>query len=278
MPELPEVETVKNKLKQKILNKKIESIEIIYSNIITDITIEQFKKKLKNQTFKNIKRLGKWLIFETEDYAMLSHLRMEGKYIIKEKNKSLEKHEHIVFNLDDNTKLIYKDTRKFGKIYLKNKNEIYNTKPLSNVGLEPFDKNMNVDYLYNKFKNKSIPIKTALLDQTIIAGLGNIYDNEVLFLSKVNPTIQAKDVSKKQLQAIIDNSIKILNQAIELGGTTVKSYESLNGEHGGFQENLYVYGKENCKICNTKIEKIKQNGRGTHYCPKCQPKKVDKIK
>lgn len=278
MPELPEVETVRNRLKKELINKKIMKVNIIYKNIIAEPTIEEFIKGIENKTIKDIKRLGKWLIFEFDDVALLSHLRMEGKYSISKLDKKLEKHEHVIFELNDGNKLIYKDTRKFGRMHLKKLDEVYNTKPLTNVGLEPFDKNMTVKYLRDKFGNKGLPIKTLLLDQSILAGLGNIYVNEVLFASKINPLEQSKDLSDNDLQNIIDNSIRILNKAIKEGGTTIHSYESFNGETGSYQDNLYVHGKKVCRVCGSKIEKIKVNGRGTYYCTNCQQKKVDKDK
>lgn len=270
MPELPEVETVKNSLKKLVLNKKITSVNVMYDNIIEYPSVNEFKEKLINQTIDDIKRKGKWLIFELDDYVLLSHLRMEGKYIIRNKEDIFEKHEHVEFIFSDNKSLRYKDTRKFGRMYLYDKKSAFNKKPLIDLGLEPWDKELNVNYLKEKLKTKSLPIKTILLDQSIITGLGNIYVDEVLFLSNINPLTKPSELKDSDLEKIIKYTKEVLESAIKLGGTTIRSYESSEGVHGNFQTSLLVHTKEICPKCNTKIEKIKVGGRGTYYCPKCQ--------
>lgn len=273
MPELPEVETVKNSLKKRLINKKIKSVLIVYDNIIEYPSPKEFREEIKNQTINNIKRYGKWLIFVLDDYYLLSHLRMEGKYFFKTSKDKILKHEHIIFNLNDNTELRYMDVRKFGKMHLIKKSEINKKGPLLEMGLEPWDKSLTIEYLKEKYKNKNIPIKTSLLDQKIIVGIGNIYADEILFLSKINPLTKCKNLTSSELNSIINNTKTVLEKAIEKGGTTIKSYTSVDGVHGLFQQELLVHGRNNqeCKICKTKIEKIKVNGRGTYYCPKCQP-------
>lgn len=268
MPELPEVETVKKVLKREVEGKKILSANVYWQNIIAYPEVKKFEKKIKNQTIKNIDRYGKWLIFELSNNFLLSHLRMEGKYFIKEKGVKKEKHDHVIFNLNDSTELRYNDTRKFGKMYLLEKDELFKTKPLSNLGLEPWDKNLTVEYLKKKFHKK--PIKTELLDQSIIVGIGNIYADEILFMSKINPTSIATNLTSKDYQNIIDNTKKVMQEAIEKGGTTIKSYTSSEGVHGRFQSHLLVHTKEKCPSCHQKIEKITVGGRGTYYCKKCQ--------
>ena len=148
MPELPEVETVKETLKKQILNKKIIDVQVYYNNIIAYPKVEEFINNLKEQTIIDIKRRGKWLMFELNDYYLLSHLRMEGKFYIKT-NEPLSKHQHVVFKFEDE-ELRYQDTRKFGKMYLYKKDEVYNNKPLNELGYEPFDDNLNVKYLKEK--------------------------------------------------------------------------------------------------------------------------------
>ena len=270
MPELPEVETVKNTLKRLVSNKKIVNVNIMYPNIIEYPDIESFKKELINQTINDIKRRGKWLMFELNEYYLLSHLRMEGKYIIRNKEDDYNKHEHVEFVFSDNTTLRYKDTRKFGRMYLYKKDEVYNNKPLNELGLEPWDKELTINYLKEKLKGKKLPIKTLLLDQSIIVGLGNIYVDEVLFMSKLNPLKKQNELKDKDIKNIIDNTKKVLEHAIKLGGTTIRSYESSEGVHGLFQNELLVHNKEICPKCKSKIEKIRVGGRGTYYCPKCQ--------
>ena len=270
MPELPEVETVKNTLKKLVLKKKIVDVNIMYPNIIEYPDLEKFKNELINQTINDIKRRGKWLMFELDNYYLLSHLRMEGKYIIRTKGDDYNKHEHVEFVFSDNTTLRYKDTRKFGRMYLYKKDEVFENKPINELGLEPWDENLDINYLKNKFKNKRLPIKTLLLDQSIIVGLGNIYVDEVLFMSRLNPNMKQDKLKDKDLENIIENTKKVLEHAIKLGGTTIRSYESSEGVHGLFQNELLVHGKDICPECKSKIEKIRIGGRGTYLCPKCQ--------
>ena len=271
MPELPEVETVRRTLKREILNRVIKRVDIYYPNIIAYPSIGEFKEKISNQCIKDLKRKGKWLIFELDDYLLISHLRMEGKYFLKE-NEEVSKHEHVIFYLDDNRSLRYNDTRKFGKMYLVDKDKALKSKPLNELGLEPWDSELTADYLFRKYANKRLPIKTVLLDQSIVTGIGNIYADEILFLSKINPLAKAKDLRCKDLENIIENTKDVLSKAIELGGTTIRSYESSEGVHGRFQNNLLVHNHEgdSCVNCGEVIVKTRVNGRGTYYCPNCQ--------
>ncbi|MCI6001947.1 MAG: DNA-formamidopyrimidine glycosylase [Tenericutes bacterium] len=272
MPELPEVETVKENLKKRLINKKINDVKVLYNNIIAYPDTNTFEKILKNRTVKNITRRGKFLIFDLEDYYLLSHLRMEGKYFFKNKNDKINKHEHVIFNLDNNQELRYMDTRKFGKMYLIKKENIDTIGPLKELGLEPFDNDLTSNYLKEKLKNKIIPIKTVLLDQSIITGIGNIYADEILFLSHINPLKKSNTLKEKELNNIIKYTKEVLNKAIAKGGTTIHSYTSVDGVIGTYQDSLFVHNKEkeHCPICQNQIKKIKVGGRGTYYCPHCQ--------
>ncbi len=271
MPEIAEVETVRNTLKKQILHKKITNVQVLYEKMI-ESDIKDFKKDLIGNEFIDIKRVGKWLIFELENRYLLSHLRMEGKYFIKNSTDAIAKHEHVIITFADNTDLRYHDTRKFGRMNLIKKEELTKTPAIQKQGLEPGDAHLTSSYLLNKFKNKNLPIKTLLLDQTIISGLGNIYANEVLFASKINPFKKGRDITESECQAIIKSADKIIKRAIELGGTTIKSYTSSLGVTGRFQQELMVHKRENeeCKICHTLIKNEKINGRSTYYCPNCQ--------
>ena len=272
MPELPEVETVKESLKLKLIGKKIKNVNILWDNIIAYPSKEEFIKEIGNKTITDIKRRGKFLMFDLDDYYLLSHLRMEGKYFFKNKRDAINKHEHVIFDLDNDEELRYMDTRKFGKMYLIKKSEIDNIGPLKELGLEPWDDNLNSDYLLDKYKNKKLPIKTVLLDQSIIVGIGNIYADEILFLSKINPLKASNLIDEKECNDIIKYTREVLEKAIKMGGSTIRTYSSVDGVHGLFQNELLVHGKDksNCPICNEKIDKIRVGGRGTYYCPKCQ--------
>lgn len=270
MPELPEVETVKETLKKHLLGNKIIDVNVNYDKIIEYPTSEEFKKYIIGETINDIKRRGKWLMFDLDHYYLLSHLRMEGKYFIKRKSEEHSKHEHIIFGLDDNRELRYLDTRKFGKMHLIKKEEVLDRKPLNELGKEPWDETLTISYLKEKYKNKKLPIKTVILDQSIIVGIGNIYADEILFLSKINPLKKASNLSDNDLMNIIKYTKETLEEAIKNGGTTIRSYESSEGVHGRFQQNLLVHNRDICPCCRSKISKIRVGGRGTYYCEKCQ--------
>lgn len=272
MPELPEVETVKETLKRLVVNKKITGVVINYENIIEYPTTLEFKKRIVNEKINDIKRRGKWLMFDLDNYYLLSHLRMEGRYFFKDIKDEHLKHEHVIFTLDEKYELRYLDTRKFGKMHLIEKDKIYNQKPLNELGKEPWDAELNCTYLKEKYKNKKLPIKTVILDQSIIVGIGNIYADEILFLSKINPLKKANLLCDEELHNIIINTQKVLDEAILNGGTTIRSYESSEGVHGRNQNNLLVHNREKgaCPNCRTEIIKIRVGGRGTYYCPTCQ--------
>lgn len=272
MPELPEVETVKESLKLRLIGKKIRNVNILWENIIAYPSKEEFAREIGNKTIIDIKRRGKFLMFDLDNYYLLSHLRMEGKYFFKNNSEEINKHEHVIFDLDNNEELRYMDTRKFGKMYLIKKEEIDNIGPLKDLGLEPWDDSLTSDYLLNKYKSKKLPIKTVLLDQSIIVGIGNIYADEILFLSKLNPLKVSSLLSKSDCDNIIMYTREVLEKAIKMGGSTIRSYSSVDGVHGLFQNELLVHGKDkgNCPICNGNIDKIRVGGRGTYFCSNCQ--------
>lgn len=267
MPELPEVETVKNTLKKILLNKVIKDVFVFYEKIVEYPTVE-FVNKIKSNKILDIKRRGKILMFEFADFYMLSHLRMEGKYKIRKIDEAKLKHEHVAFVFDD-FKLSYVDTRKFGRMYIVDKDKAFDVRPLNKLGLEIWDDKLNVTYLKNKL-NRNLPIKSLLLDQSIITGVGNIYADEILFLAKVNPQKKGVDLNEEEISRIIESTKKTFEKAIELGGTTIRTYESSEGVQGSFQNNLLVHTKTICPVCNEKLIKEKINGRSTYYCNKCQ--------
>ena len=212
MPELPEVETVRNTLKSMILNKKIVDVNIIYPKII-ESNISDFKNILIGREFVDIDRIGKWLMFDLNDYYLLSHLRMEGKYFVKKSTDEIIKHEHIIISFDDGTDLRYHDTRKFGRMNLVKKSDIDKVEAIKKQGIEANSNKLTKEYLYDKIHKKNIPIKSLLLDQTIISGLGNIYANEVMFDARINPNKLGKDISLKECDLIVKASKKIIDAA-----------------------------------------------------------------
>lgn len=272
MPEKPEVITVTKKLEKRLLGKTIISSKVYYDKIIDYPSVDEFCENIKNQTIRSFSTRGKWIVIELNDYYLLAHLRMEGKFFFRDINAPLEKHHHVVFNIDNKEELHFVDVRKFARLKLIPKDKINDMPPFTELGLEPWDKNLTVAYLKDKFKNKNLPIKTVLLDQSIVTGIGNIYDDEILFMSKINPLTKAKNLSDIDLENIIKNTVTVLDKAILEGGTTIRNYTSEEGVTGLFQNNLLVHTKvgEECPNCKTTIVKIKVGGRGTYYCPKCQ--------
>lgn len=267
MPELPEVQTVLDTLKKQIKDRKIIDIDIRYKPIILN-DCDDFKSKLINQHFRSFKRRGKYLLFEMDDITLVSHLRMEGKYFVLDDDTPLNKHDHIIFYLDDGRQLRYNDVRKFGRMELIDKEKDYRN--FHNLGPEPFSEEFNLEYCKQYLSNKKIPIKQALLDQSFVAGIGNIYADEILFNSRINPTKHTNELSDTNIADLILSSKTILNKAIKKGGTTIRSYTSSLGVTGRFQLELNVHTLDRCKVCDSQIKKIRVASRGTYYCPKCQ--------
>ena len=265
------METVRRVLKRRILERKIKNVNVLYDKIV-ESNLDDFKKILPGLTFKDILRRGKWLIFDLGDYYLCSHLRMEGKYFIKPSSEEIVKHEHIIFSLDDNNDLRYHDTRKFGRMDLVKKEDLEKVEGVHKQGIEPISDALTKEYLFEKFKKSNKYIKTLLLDQTIISGLGNIYADEVLFGASIKPTRRGSSIKLNECQKIVDASRKIILKAMEEGGTTIRSYTSSLGVTGNYQNFLMVHQRkgEECKVCHNIIKKITVDGRGTYYCSKCQ--------
>lgn len=270
MPELPEVETVLRTLEKQIKNKQIKRVKVLWNNIVAQPNIDEFKSLLIDQHFREFDRLGKYLIFKLDDQILIAHLRMEGKFYLESIDKPIRKHTHVVFELDNGQTLRYNDTRKFGKMYLYNKDD--KLKALSKVGLDPWDKNLDSSYLLNKIKNRHITLKQMLLDQSIIAGIGNIYADEICFACAMSPLKRVDTLNIDDCKLLIDNIQAILSKAIIAGGTTIRSYTSSLGITGRFQLSLNVHTRKDqlCYRCNKVIIKTKISGRGTYYCPNCQ--------
>jgi|SRR5690625_1780781 len=274
MPELPEVETIRHTLKRFIMHKTIERVTVFWPNIIKLPDVETFKQCLVGQTIRGIKRQGKFLLFQFDDYVLTSHLRMEGKYSVHPQDEPLTKHTHVLFTFTDGEELRYEDVRKFGTMHVFKKGEETKAKPLNQLGPDPFDDLFTFDYFSEKLKRTSRVIKAVLLDQTIVAGLGNIYVDETLFKARVHPAKRANALTTYEIKAIQKHAKSTLKEAIHKGGTTIRSYVNSEGDMGMFQQELYVYGQENegCKYCGDMIVKIRVSGRGTHVCHTCQKK------
>lgn len=274
MPELPEVETIKNTVEELVKGKTIK--EVIVRNNSTVVNEKAFFVEiLKNVTILNLSRKGKFIIFHFDNkLVLISHLRMEGKYYFyKEKPKQFKTHDLVIFEFSDGSTLIYNDTRHFGKMEIEKEEDYLTKAPLANVGPDPFlIDDSNIKLIYEKLKKSKQCIKVTLLDQSIMSGLGNIYVDEVLFATKIHPKEPSFNISFEQFKDILHESRRILTKAIKAHGSTIKSYHPSLNQSGSFQNELLVYGKENarCPNCHHRFNKIKVGGRGTTYCAHCQ--------
>ncbi|QOR65801.1 DNA-formamidopyrimidine glycosylase [Cytobacillus suaedae] len=276
MPELPEVETVRRTLAQLVLGKKIEEVRVLWPKMVKKPSeVEQFIDALKGQTIHEISRRGKFLKFILDDYVLVSHLRMEGRYGLYSTDEPYDKHTHVFFTFTDKTQLRYKDVRKFGTMHLFKKGEEEVEMPLSQLGPEPFSEAFTEKVLKEGLMKTNRKVKVALLDQKIVVGLGNIYVDEALFRSGIHPEREANSLKPLEIKKLHQEIVSTLQEAVNKGGSTIRSYVNTQGEIGMFQLELYVYGRkgEPCKHCNTSLEKIVVGGRGTHFCPKCQKSK-----
>ncbi|GAB5053176.1 bifunctional DNA-formamidopyrimidine glycosylase/DNA-(apurinic or apyrimidinic site) lyase [Pediococcus ethanolidurans] len=272
MPELPEVETVKRGLTALVTGKKIKKIDVYYPKMVLPNETE-FVKQLTNRTIQKIERRGKYLIFHfDQNVSMVSHLRMEGKYSVHSHEMPLNKHDHVVFEFTDGTELRYNDTRKFGRMVVVPTGEEYSVAGLKTIGPEPTPATLSLDYLTTTMKKHHKAIKSFLLDQNMIAGLGNIYCDEVLWLAKIHPLQPTNTVPVDKIAILRQKIFDELDLAIRAKGTTVFSYLDASGHAGSFQNQLHVYQRtgQPCERCGTPIERIKVSQRGTHFCPFCQ--------
>ena len=269
MPELPEVETVKRELSKSLIGRTFSS-PVIYNLNCVQTDIDEYKNKVNKSKISSLSREGKFLIIHLENRGkLIFHLRMEGKLFYEEKSKLSTKHLSLYIPLDNDYNLAFYDTRKFGVTYFLKEEE---RGPLSNLGLEP-SQIKNEEYLINKIYKSNKCIKQLLLDQSIIAGLGNIYADEVLFASNISPFKKGREITDIEAKSIIKEAKRIIEEAIKNNGSTIRTYQASKKIHGSFQSFLKVYGKEKevCSNCNlTKIERKKIDGRSTYYCPHCQ--------
>ncbi len=278
MPELPEVEVTRRGLLPHLPNRKIIDVWWSGKHLRSSMPIELLQKTLLQNFFVTIDRRAKYLLCRLTDGAVLViHLGMTGKVSVVPRTTPRKKHDHIGIELDDAKELRLNDSRRFGNIEiwpaeLAKKKE---TALSNNEGIEPLSSEFTSKLLYKLALKRTTAIKTFLMNGKIIAGIGNIYANEILFTTGIHPETTANKISKKQWEEIAKASTKILNRAIKVGGTTISDFLSSSGQPGYFQLELNVYGKkdEPCTQCGTKIIKQKLAGRSAFFCPTCQPKK-----
>jgi formamidopyrimidine-DNA glycosylase len=274
MPELPEVETVKRTLNELITGKQIERVTVHLPRIIQrPDDIHAFAMELAGHIVAGVERRGKFLRILLDGLVLVSHLRMEGRYGLYNGDEPIEKHTHVIFHFTDGTELRYKDVRQFGTMHLFKTGEDLVSAPLFKLGLEPLDEAFTVEALREAVGSRATSIKAALLNQANIFGIGNIYVDESLFRAAIHPAQPAKSLSMEQIALLHKAIVDTLSEAVAAGGSSVKSYVNGQGQSGSFQHQLQIYGRkaEPCVRCGTAVEKTVVAGRGTHYCPVCQP-------
>lgn len=282
MPEAPEVQNVLQYLEEELKGSQIERVKVTHPKLAANLPVEQFESRLAGQRFRGFHRLGKYLVFELDNLDLVSHLRMEGKFQIYPSPKDVDdldeneaKHIHAQFLLQDGRVLCYRDTRKFGRMYVYDRPENWKDLPvLVGVGKDALDPDLNAEELLEMTRKRKAPIKSVLLDQSVIAGIGNIYADEILFESRISPFSVTSHLSKEDWQAIIDATRRILSSSIEAGGTTIRSFSYGKNHAGSYQDSLMVHGKEgSCAHCDTPIVHTRVGQRSTWYCPTCQKEK-----
>ncbi|MCL6456879.1 MAG: DNA-formamidopyrimidine glycosylase [Gorillibacterium sp.] len=277
MPELPEVETVVRTLNKLVAGKIIHHVTVLLNRIVQlPAEPEQFCDALRGQTIASIERRGKFIRFLLDDLTLVSHLRMEGRYGLHRSEEAVEKHTHVIFHFTDGTELRYRDVRQFGTMHIFKAGTEWELPPLHKLGLEPLDPTFTAAILQARIGSKPTKIKPLLLNQEVVVGLGNIYVDEALFRAEIHPESPADSLSSKELTRLHVSIVGVLQEAVDAGGSSIKSYVNGQGEMGMFQQQLLAYGRTGlpCTRCGEPIEKIRLSGRGTHFCPNCQKIKV----
>ena len=276
MPELPEVETVCLALSKIVNNSRVNNVEIFRKDLRWNIN-ENLETGLKEKILKKPFRRGKYILIPTsKDNILLIHLGMSGTIKIISGECNLSKHDHVKINIETKENkyfsIIYNDPRRFGYVDFFNINKIENHFLLKKLGVEPLANSFTVNYLQKKISKKTKCVKNFIMDQNIIAGIGNIYANEILYRAKINPLRAVNNLNEKQLKSIIDATKFILKKSINVGGTTIRNHMQPDGKLGYFTQKLQVYGKNkhNCYKCNNQITLMNISNRSTYFCSNCQ--------
>ena len=270
MPELPEVETTRRGIEPHIENNKVSKVILRRKTLRWPIT-PALSKDLPGETIQSVSRRGKYLLLATQKGCLLIHLGMSGSLRIVESSRAAAKHDHVDVVFANNKVLRYTDPRRFGCI-------LWETEPieahplLASLGPEPLEDNFHTDYLFKKSRRRNVVVKTFIMDSKVVVGVGNIYANESLFLAGISPKRSAGKISKPRYEKLVECIQQVLQQAIDVGGTTLKDFTGSDGEPGYFAQSLHVYGRrgEPCHGCNGTLKEIRQGQRSTVYCPQCQ--------
>jgi formamidopyrimidine-DNA glycosylase len=272
VPELPEVESIRLTLAQNILGKTILEAEVFWPPAAISLPDLDFGELVKGKTIESINRRGKYLLINlSKGLTMIVHFRMTGRLIYYPEKQPVAKHTHVILHLVEG-ELHYSDVRKFGRIQLVPTHKAFEVSSLAKLGPEPLDESFAFDKLGQRLARKKSTLKAALLDQRVIAGLGNIYADEALFRAGIYPGRKTDSMKVSEVILLYNSICEILTEGINAGGTSFRDYRDANGQKGQFQENLMVYGRAGlkCKECGEILMKEKIAGRTTVYCPNCQ--------
>lgn len=275
MPELPEVEVIRRGLRPHLLDTIITGIAYNGKSLRFPVNITKMSNEVYHNTITGVERRAKYILLQINTGAtIVIHLGMTGNLGVFPQNSPLAKHDHLQWSLSDGNQLRYNDIRRFGSIHIlsaaetKTQEEVF----FSTSGPEPFDELFSVNYLLKHAKGKQVSIKQFIMNSKIVVGIGNIYANESLFRAGIHPEKIVKTVSQAEWQTLISTIRKVLNHAIDCGGSTISDFLNASQERGYFQMNFTVYGKDGspCPLCGTPLLKSKIGGRATFYCNKCQ--------
>lgn len=268
MPELPEVETVVRTLEKQIKGREIIRVDVRYPKIVENGDAAAFSARLQQQHFRTFARRGKYLLFGMDDCLLVAHLRMEGKFYLQSPQEAITRHMHVLFQLDDGRQLRYHDTRKFGRMEIMEPD--VDLRSFHRLGPEPFDAAFNAEYVHRWKKGRRLPIKSLLLDQNFVAGIGNIYADEILSACRIRPGRSCARLTRKEESLLVEKTKVILQEAIAMGGTTIRTYTSSLGVTGRFQLQCRVHMQKTCRRCGSTIRVKWIGGRSSYYCPHCQ--------
>ena len=273
MPELPEVQTVLNTLQTRVMGLRIDRVEAFLPKIIKTPGPQEFMALLEGRTITGLGRRGKYLLVELdESYLLVIHLRMTGRLIYTNPDNPMEKHTHLVFYLSDGSELRYQDMRQFGTMNLMPLGELDAFCASKKLGPDALDPTLNWNLFKQRIGGRHGQIKKLLLDQSLVAGIGNIYANEILWRARIHPERPVESLNTSELRRLYQEMHSVLCEAIVHRGTTLRDYVDGNGNPGGFQSLLAVHGREGetCPKCGTDIVRLKTGGRSSFICPRCQ--------
>jgi len=276
MPEMPEVEIIRRYLDTQVAGKTIMNLDIRLPRMIKWPNVEGFRALVTGRTIKGMNRRGKYLLMELDnDSKVVFHLRMTGRLVYEPTGDTSDHHARVIFHLQDGASLVYGDTRTLGTIHGLKPQELGMLKGLAEMGPEPLSPEFTAEYLYQTACSRKVAIKSFLLNQKYIGGIGNIYADEALFLAGIHPLRSANSLTQAECGKLWVSVNKVIADGIADGGTTFRDYQNGEGGKGSHQEHLYVYGRkgEQCRNCGTPVERITVGGRGTHFCPNCQEAK-----